>query len=433
MQLGLAPPRADEPIGSSAANREPRGTTLPSVLIADDQPDVRIALELLLKSDGFRTTAVDSPAGALAAVERDHFDLALLDLNYARDTTSGEEGLDLLRRLRALDTAVPILVMTAWGTIDLAVEAMRRGARGFVLKPWRNPELLRTVREQLAVVAASPQTGGERDLAVARRVQIGFLPRTGPVMTSLEYEGWCAQAGPVGGDGYDFLDLGGGRLGVVLADASGKGVPGALLMASLQGILRSGTAHGAHDPLALLAETNRIFYDSTAPEHYATLFFATFEDESGLLRYVNCGHNPPLVLRADGRAERLSPTVRADVTNPLAQRCIAVMRNQQRLACDLVEELGLVRRVHRTDRDAVHALGQQIVKNLPLLRRLTAGGNAKIEAHVAQFLHGVIRARTRDGPEGRGVVHHEGELEFLASCALLLAATSDGERRAKRT
>jgi sigma-B regulation protein RsbU (phosphoserine phosphatase) len=311
MQLGLAPPRADEPIGSSAANREPRGTTLPSVLIADDQPDVRIALELLLKSDGFRTTAVDSPAGALAAVERDHFDLALLDLNYARDTTSGEEGLDLLRRLRALDTAVPILVMTAWGTIDLAVEAMRRGARGFVLKPWRNPELLRTVREQLAVVAASPQTGGERDLAVARRVQIGFLPRTGPVMTSLEYEGWCAQAGPVGGDGYDFLDLGGGRLGVVLADASGKGVPGALLMASLQGILRSGTAHGAHDPLALLAETNRIFYDSTAPEHYATLFFATFEDESGLLRYVNCGHNPPLVLRADGRAERLSPTAPA--------------------------------------------------------------------------------------------------------------------------
>ncbi len=130
-------------------------------------------------------------------------------------------------------------------------------------------------------------------------------------MASLEYEGWCAQAGPVGGDGYDFLDLGGGRLGLVLADASGKGVPGALLMASLQGILRSETAHGATDLLGLLAETNRIFYDSTAPEHYATLFFATFEDSSGLLRYVNCGHNPPLVLRADGSAERLSPTAPA--------------------------------------------------------------------------------------------------------------------------
>jgi len=296
----MAPPRSDNPKGSK-----------PRVLIADDQPDVRVALELLLKSDGFRTTAVDSPAAALEAVERDHFDLALLDLNYARDTTSGEEGLDLLRRLRALDGAVPVLVMTAWGTIDLAVEAMRRGARGFVLKPWRNAELLRTVREQMAVAEATPQTGGERDLAVARRVQTGFLPRTGPEMASLEYEGWCAQAGAVGGDGYDFLDLGRGRLGLVLADASGKGVPGALLMASLQGILRSETAHGATDLLGLLSETNRIFYDSTAPEHYATLFFSTFEDESGLLRYVNCGHNPPLVLRADGSVERLSPTAPA--------------------------------------------------------------------------------------------------------------------------
>jgi sigma-B regulation protein RsbU (phosphoserine phosphatase) len=309
MELRMAPPRADDAMGS--APEPARGATLPRVLIADDQPDVRLALELLLKADGFRTTAVDSPAAALEAVQQGHFDLALLDLNYARDTTSGEEGLELLPRLRALDGGVPILVMTAWGTIDLAVEAMRRGARGFVLKPWRNTELLRTVREQMAVVTASPQTGGERDLAVARRVQTGFLPRTGPEMASLEYEGWCAQAGPVGGDGYDFLDLGDGRLGLVLADASGKGGPGALLMASLQGILRSGSAHGANDLLGLLGETNRIFYDSTAPEHYATLFFATFEDATGLLRYVNCGHNPPFVLRADGSVERLQPTAPA--------------------------------------------------------------------------------------------------------------------------
>jgi phosphoserine phosphatase RsbU/P len=305
----MAPPRVDDPKGP--APEPARGTTLPRILIADDQPDVRLALELLLKADGFRTTAVDSPAAALEAVQQGHYDLALLDLNYARDTTSGEEGLELLPRMRALDSAVPILVMTAWGTIDVAVEAMRRGARGFVLKPWSNTELLRTVREQMAVVAATPQTGGERDLAVARRVQTGFLPRPGPEMASLEYEGWCAQAGPVGGDGYDFLDLGGGRLGLVLADASGKGVPGALLMASLQGILRSGSAQGANDLLGLLAETNRIFYDSTAPEHYATLFFATFEDATGHLRYVNCGHNPPLVLRADGSCERLQPTAPA--------------------------------------------------------------------------------------------------------------------------
>ncbi|HSD26402.1 MAG TPA: SpoIIE family protein phosphatase [Vicinamibacteria bacterium] len=283
----------------------------PRILIADDQPDVRLALELLLKSDGLESTAVDSPAAVLEAVEGGHFDLALLDLNYARDTTSGQEGLELLPRLRALDGAIPVLVMTAWGTIDLAVEAMRRGARGFVLKPWRNSELLRTVREQLAAVAESPRTGGERDLAVAKRVQAGFLPHAGPKIATLEYAGFCAQAGPVGGDGYDFLDLGSGRLGIMLADASGKGVPAALLMASLQGILRSEAAHGTDDLLSLLAEANRIFFASTAPEHYATLFFATFEEDRSAVRYVNCGHNPPLLLRADGRVERLAPTAPA--------------------------------------------------------------------------------------------------------------------------
>jgi sigma-B regulation protein RsbU (phosphoserine phosphatase) len=280
------------------------------VLVADDQADVRLALELLLKSEGMRTSSADSPAAVLEAVENGPFDLVLLDLNYARDTTSGREGLDLLPRLRALDQGVPVLVMTAWGTIELAVEAMRRGARGFILKPWRNAELVRTVREHMAPPPpAGP--GSERDLAVARRVQSAFLSRSGPALDTLEYAAYCAQAGPVGGDSYDFLDLGRGRLGLVLADASGKGVPAALLMASLQGILRSEAAHGADDLLGLLAEANRIFFSSTAPEHYATLFFACFDEAAGALRYVNCGHNPPLLLRADGRGERLSPTAPA--------------------------------------------------------------------------------------------------------------------------
>jgi len=281
------------------------------VLIADDQPDIRLALQLLLKSEGFRTTEADSPAAVLEAVEGARFDLVLLDLNYARDTTSGEEGLNLLPRLRALDAAVPLLVMTAWGTIDLAVEAMRRGAGGFILKPWRNAELVRTVRERLAEAAARSRHGADRDLAVAHRIQTSFLPGQGPLFPSLEYAGWCAQAGPVGGDTYDFLDLGPGRLGLMLADASGKGVPAALLMASLQGILRGEAARGAHDLIGLLGETNRIFFGSTSPEHFATLFFATYEEETRTLRYVNCGHNPPFLLRASGQIETLLPTAPA--------------------------------------------------------------------------------------------------------------------------
>jgi len=119
------------------------------ILIADDQPDVIEALRLLLKAEGFQIEAVRSPAAAVKAVEARDFSLVLMDLNYARDTTSGQEGLELLNKLLAIDTALPVVVMTAWASVDLAVEAMRRGAKDFVTKPWDNPRLLATVRTQI--------------------------------------------------------------------------------------------------------------------------------------------------------------------------------------------------------------------------------------------------------------------------------------------
>src|SRR5262245_63491327 len=121
------------------------------VLIADDQPDVLEALRLLLKDEGFAIEAVSSPAALIAALEKREFDAVLMDLNYARDTTSGQEGLDLLTRIQALDTTLPVVVMTAWGSVNLAVEVMRRGARDFVQKPWENARLLATLRTQIAL------------------------------------------------------------------------------------------------------------------------------------------------------------------------------------------------------------------------------------------------------------------------------------------
>jgi FixJ family two-component response regulator len=118
-------------------------------LIADDQPDVLEALRLLLKSEGFQTDAVMSPAEVIEALRARDYDLLLMDLNYARDTTSGQEGLDLLNAVRALDDTLPIVVMTAWGSIELTVEAMRRGVRDFVLKPWENARLVNTLRAQV--------------------------------------------------------------------------------------------------------------------------------------------------------------------------------------------------------------------------------------------------------------------------------------------
>jgi len=124
------------------------------VLIADDLPDVLEAVRLLLKAEGYETIGVTSPAGILAAVEAQDFDLVLMDLNFARDTTSGQEGLDLLTRLQAMDSTLPVVVMTAWGSVDVAVEAMRRGARDFIQKPWDNARLLSILRTQIELSQA---------------------------------------------------------------------------------------------------------------------------------------------------------------------------------------------------------------------------------------------------------------------------------------
>jgi DNA-binding NtrC family response regulator len=130
----------------------------PRLLVADDQPDVLEALKLLLKGAGFEVETAASPRAVLAALEARDFDALLVDMNYTRDTTSGAEGLDLLSRLRAMDGAPPVVVMTAWGSIDGAVEAMRRGARDYVEKPWDNHRLLTTLRTQVELGRALRQS-----------------------------------------------------------------------------------------------------------------------------------------------------------------------------------------------------------------------------------------------------------------------------------
>src|ERR1051325_7045319 len=127
---------------------------MPRILIADDQADVLAALSLLLKGERYQISSASSPEGVLRSIDTHEFDVVLIDLNYARDTTSGSEGLDLLSRIRAADPTLPVVVMTAWGSVDLAVEAMRRGARDFIQKPWDNARLMTIVRTQVELSAA---------------------------------------------------------------------------------------------------------------------------------------------------------------------------------------------------------------------------------------------------------------------------------------
>ncbi len=124
------------------------------ILVADDQPDVLEALRLLLKAEGYQIETAKSPAAVLKAVEARDFSLAIIDLNYARDTTSGQEGLDLLAKLQAADVTLPVVVMTAWASVEIAVEAMRRGAKDFITKPWENPRLLTIVKTQIELAGA---------------------------------------------------------------------------------------------------------------------------------------------------------------------------------------------------------------------------------------------------------------------------------------
>jgi sigma-B regulation protein RsbU (phosphoserine phosphatase) len=233
-----------------------------------------------------------------------------MDLNYARDTTSGSEGLDLLAKLHGNESPPPVIVMTAWGNIDLAVEAMRRGAVDFVQKPWDNQRLLGMVEKQAreGALRRRAESRARTEIEIARNVQQRLFPPPSHILASTDYAGRCAPAREVGGDYYDFFDLAPGVLGFVLADVSGKGIAAALLMANLQGCFRSHSAIALDSPRSLLCAVNRLFFDSTPPEQFATLFFGQYDERTRRLRYVNCGHPAPVVIAGPEGVERLGTT-----------------------------------------------------------------------------------------------------------------------------
>lgn len=148
----------------------------------------------------------------------------------------------------------------------------------------------------------------EHEMEIAREVQRRLFPQMVPQVANAEFAARCIQARSVGGDYYDFLPLGPGRVGLVIADISGKGVHAALRMANLQAHLRSQAGVAPEDPLRVLRQVNRMLCESTGAGQFATLFFGVYNDASRRLMYINCGHNPPLCIRADGSVEMLEAT-----------------------------------------------------------------------------------------------------------------------------
>ncbi|HEX4546393.1 MAG TPA: SpoIIE family protein phosphatase [Candidatus Acidoferrum sp.] len=296
----------------------------PRILIADDQQDVLEALRLLLKGHGYAIETVNSPAELLEAVEHRRFDLLLMDLNYARDTTSGREGLDVLSRLKTIEDAPPIVAMTGWATVGLAVEAMQFGVSDFVEKPWTNTRLLEILEKQVALGRERRQSRRraeeetrareealrhlheqEREFAEARAIQEKLLPREIPQIAGYQIAAASKSARIVGGDYFDVLPFEADAMGICIADVAGKGMPAALLMSNLQAAVR-GISSSSLSPSLLCARLNSVVFKNTASDRFITFFYAQLDGTSGRFDYANAGHNPPFVMRRDGTHVRLA-------------------------------------------------------------------------------------------------------------------------------
>ncbi len=281
----------------------------PRVLVADDQTDILLALRLLLMDAGFETDTVSSAGDVIDRVSGGPYDLLLMDLNYTRDTTSGREGLDLLDQVRARQAALPVVVMTGWGSIDTAVEAMRRGAKSFVQKPWDDTTLVEIVTREVE----EGRTMRRRDEKVAkeqedaRLIQRALLPSVMPEIRGCDVAALWTPASGIGGDCFDLLRFSETRMAVSIADVVGKGLPAALLMSNLQAAVRAFATPQA-EPHDVCTSVNRLLCRNIAAGKFVTFCYAVVDSGTGAIAYGNAGHNPPAVARANGDVEWLAPT-----------------------------------------------------------------------------------------------------------------------------
>lgn len=288
-------------------------STVPRVLVADDQADILQALRLLLGDAGMNVELVNSVDGIRERVAAAPYDLLLMDLNYTRDTTSGREGLDLISEVRARDRLLPIVVMTGWGSIENAVEAMRRGARSFVQKPWDDTTLVEVVKREIEEGTAVRRADArhEREQDEARLIQRALLPTTLPELDGVRIAAMWNPASGFGGDCYDVLRFQAGpsghpeRVGLSIADVAGKGLPAAMLMSNLQAAVRAFASDRA-TPQQVATSVNRLLCRNIAVGRFVTFCYLLIDRAGQRLTFANAGHNPPLLVRTDGSVETLS-------------------------------------------------------------------------------------------------------------------------------
>jgi sigma-B regulation protein RsbU (phosphoserine phosphatase) len=284
--------------------------TIPSLsgrlLVADDQADILIALKMLFRGQDYQVYSVSDPGSVLPVLQEQTFDIILMDLNYTRDTTGGAEGLELVSRIRLLDRTIPVLVMTAWGNIDIAVEAMQRGASDFVQKPWNNNELLAKVQKQVEYGRGLRRSlrKQQEEALEAKEIQKSLLPHSIPEVAGYDVAATTHPVRFIGGDYYDIVQINDTQTAFCIADVAGKGLAGALLMSNLQAALKPLIRENIC-PNELCGRLNRTLCEIMPTNRFVSFFYGVLDSRKNLLTYCNAGHNPPLLLRADGTAREL--------------------------------------------------------------------------------------------------------------------------------
>ncbi len=230
-------------------------------------------------------------------------------MNYQRDSTSGLEGLDLIQHLRQVDGTVPIIALTAWGNVDLAVNAMKHGASDFIEKPWRNDALLEKVHSltQHVQKVRSSQRISDHEREDAHQLQTRIVPQRHMSAAGIELFGDSIPAGVIGGDYFGVWQPAADSLHFCVADVSGKGTPGALIAAMLYASV-STLSSSSNSPDLILNSVETILRNQLGEGHYVTIFYGVVDLKTRVLDFVNAGHCPPILRRKDGTVESLAPT-----------------------------------------------------------------------------------------------------------------------------
>jgi sigma-B regulation protein RsbU (phosphoserine phosphatase) len=332
------------------------------VLVAEDEPGIALGLEDTLRLEGYQVEVVTTGTSASRRALEERFDLILLDVMLP-----GKSGFDVCRELRQSGLEAPIIFLTARGQEADRISGLDLGANDYVTKPFSPRELMARVRGLLRFVETNRQDRKrlEEEIGAASQVQQRLFPSSQPAVRGVDYAGMCRPALGVSGDYYDYFKLPSGCLALLVADVCGKGMPAALVAASLHATVRAYAPATDRNCGALLAEVNRLLFETTSAERFVTVFYAVYDPSDRTLTWANAGHCSPLLIHSAGGATRLPSLVQpAGIASeiPPLQETIGVSPGDLLLiysdgipeACSLNGEEFGERRLSRLIRDNGH-------------------------------------------------------------------------------